>query len=203
MSANKVSLKSPVTIAVVAVLLAGVVVLNLRTFGGLTPSGGQDRGYRLQAHPPVPSDVGQMVHHQVLVTEQRSLASARVPGGPVGRDPFFPEKFQPTLKRQPTRKKGGSRKTSGKPKAALECSAIMLGGISPLAIINGEGRRLGDKIQGQVVTDIDADGVTLAQPNGHEKRLPVGQVNDDGQGYRVVTRTRETDELGRTRLIDQ
>ena len=85
----------------------------------------------------------------------------------------------------------------------MECSAIMLGGLQSMAIINGEGHHLGDKIRGMILTAIDADGVTLRKTDGSTIHLAVGVKEDNDNSYRVVTRGRQTEDLGRTRLVDQ
>jgi len=202
MSAKQVSLKSPVTIVVVMVLLVGVVALNVSTFGG---SGRKNtsRGYRVQAHPPVPMDAGQLAGYQARLVKSPAerVAVSSVDG--LQRDPFFPLLAQPKpvvkVARTAT-KKTSARRQKSKP---LKCTAIMLGGAQSMAIINGEGRHPGDKIRGMTLTAIDADGVTFRKSNGSRVHLPVGVQEDKSQSFRVVTRTQKKDDQGRTHLVDQ
>lgn len=199
MSAKQVSLKSPVTIAVVTVLLVGVVFLNLNTFGG--KGGKTSRGYRVQAHPPVPMDVRQLVSCETNF--QGAGRASAISMENLERDPFFPDQTQPVSVMASTVRRS-SKRSQRKPKAKpLECSAIMLGGVQPMAIISGEGRHPGDKIRGMVLSAIDADGVTFIKANGSSFRLPVGVQEDNKDSFRVVTRVQNTDEQGRTRLVDQ
>ncbi len=203
MSAKQANKKLSITLAVLGVMLVGVVALNISTFGGVGRAGGSARGYRLQAHPPVPSDMGRMIKYAVDSQEpERSLRT-----GPMittlDRDPFFPGKDQP----KPVLNTGsGFRKGATKPSAGirpLECTAIMLGGNRPMAIINGEGRYPGDKIRGMILKEVDADGVTFTKSDDSIIRLPVGVAEVENQNYRVVTRTRELDDQGCTSLVNQ
>ncbi len=203
MSAKRANRKIALTIVVVSMMLVGVVALNINTFGGLNRGSDSARGYRLQAHPPVPSDMGRMMKHAI---EIRPSGNALV-AGPVTtslkRDPFFPTKAQPKpVMKNSTRR----RKNSTKPKERvkpLECSAIMLGGKLPMAVINGEGCHPGDSIRGMVLVGIDADGVTFRKSNGLTTHLSVGVPEAENQNYRVITRTRELDDQGRTSLVNQ
>jgi len=186
---------------VVAVLLVAVVVLNVRTFGGRSAGRHSSDDYQVQTHPPVPANLGLPASHTVsLQTVGREPAPTPDIDG-LTRDPFFPHQAQPkTITRpQHSSSRAGTR-TRSKP---LTCSAIMLGGNRPMAIIDSEGRHPGDKIRGLTVTDIDADGVTLTRADGTTTRLTVGVQEDKDQAYRVVTRTGHADDHGRTRLVDQ
>jgi len=203
MSAKQANRKIALTITVVSLMLVGVVVLNVSTFGGVGQSRDSARGYRLQAHPPVPSDMGQMMKHAIEIRPSgNSLGTGHVTTS-LKRDPFFPTKAQPKpVMKNSTRR----RKTTTKPKARvkpLECSAIMLGGKLPMAIINEEGRHPGDSIRGMVLVGIDADGVTFRKSDGSTTHLSVGVQEAENQNYRVITRTRELDDQGRTSLVNQ
>lgn len=204
MSAKQVSLKTPATIAVVVVLLVGVVFLNVDTFGG-AGSKKSSRGYRVQAHPPVPMDAGHCVASKTGLVSTPSRRVGSFSTEELKRDPFYPLQAQPKKVPQITGnspKKGGAKRTKTKAKP-LKCSAIMLGGVKPMAIINGEGRHPGDKIRGMILTAIDADGVTLRKSSGSRVHLPVGLQESDNQSFRVVTRTHKNEDQGRTRLVDQ
>ena len=193
MSAKQISLKSPGTIAVVVVLLAVVAVMNVRTFGGYGSNQKNQQGYRLQAHPPVPSDQAETTHASGTAN--------------LGRDPFFPHRKNSGIQAQASRTSKPSSRPTAKPPArrsrTLQCSAIMLGGKSNMAIIDGEGRHLGDKIRGMTITGIDADGVTFRKTNGSTTHLAVGVQEENNLSYRVVTRARKSGDQGRTHLVDK
>ncbi len=202
MSAKQVSLKSPITIGVVVVLLAGVVVLNVNTFG----SGGRiksDRGYRMQAHPPVPMDAGHLVSCDGGLPDFSAPQTSSAGAIALHRDPFYPKKAQPVAVVSTSRKNSAKVKTSRKKAKTLECTAIMLGGNNPMAIIGGEGHFPGEKIQGMLLVSVDADGVTLRKSNGQTVHLPVGVQEAKNPSFRVITRPKQKDDQGRTRLVDQ
>jgi hypothetical protein len=200
MSAKQASLKHPATIAVVAVLLVAVVFLNVNTFGkgGRKPS----RGYRVQAHPPVPMDAGKLASYSPGRSVLDRKPVQKYSTDQLRRDPFYQGKNRPkpmagTMKKQKTNPKAALPKIE-----PLACSTIMLGGIKPMAIVNGEARFLGEKIRGMTVTNIDADGVTLLKVDGSRVLLPMGVQDDENQTFRVVTRTRESNDQGRTHLVE-
>ena len=201
MSAKQVSLKSPVTIFVVVALLVGVVFLNVSTFGGA--AGSSSRGYRVQAHPPVPLDAGRLAGCETGMAELGNRRATSFSADGLKRDPFFPGEAQPKPVMRPkvkTRKRATKSRPRPKP---LEGSAIMLGGNQSMAIINGEGRHPGDKLQGMILTAIDADGVTFRKTDGSTVHLFVGVQEDENQAFRVVTRTRNSQDQGLTHLVDQ
>ncbi len=203
MSAKQANKKLPITIAVLLVMMVGVIALNINTFGGQNQDGNFGTGYRLQAHPPVPSDMGKMVKFAVDIDYSDQSSESRTVVSTSGRDPFFPSKAQPkTVVRQAANHAQVASKSRPKIKA-LNCSAVMLGGISSLAIINGEGYRLGDKIRGMTLHLIDADGITFQKSNGSFKRMNVGIQESDTEKYRVVTRIRGSYDQGRTSLVNQ
>ncbi len=200
MSAKQANKKIPIILSVVAVMLVFVVYLNLQTFGVIGDNK-TSRGYRVQAHPPVPSDLGQFASHEAQPEVAWSMtgASAEL----LIRDPFFPQQSQPVPVVMATQKKPTRKAVPRKRTKSLQCSAIMLGGKSPMAIIDGEGRHIGDSIRGMVLTKIDADGLTFRRSNGTAKYLPIGVQEDDENNYRVVTRTRNNNDQGRTSLQGQ
>ncbi len=157
MSAKSISLKSPITIVVVVFLLGAVTVLNVRTFGPLLGRNETSAGYRAQAHPPVPSDMRQLAAHETELVRSRPLRDPALMVASLDRDPFFPRQKQPRPVVTPTGGGASGRKASAPAPKPLVCSAIMLGGRRPMAIINGEGRHPGDDIRGMILTGIDAD----------------------------------------------
>lgn len=203
MSARSISLKSPVTIVVVVALLGAVTALNIKTFGGRFGRPDSTRSYRMQAHPPVPSDVRQLVVHEADLARSQIPRDTKLRVASLDRDPFFPPQKQPRPVVMPVARPSVKKKVVQKPENPLECSAIMLGGQRPMAIINGEGRHPGDTIRGMTLTGIDADGVTLKKSDGTLSRLPVGVMENSEDRYRLVTRTRKNNDQGRTSLVDQ
>lgn len=201
MSAKQVSLKSPLTIAVVMVLLVGVVFLNVKTFGGKGPKA--QGGYRVQAHPPVPLDASRVVCFMEQPGELGSKTASVFSVKELKRDPFIWGKAQPNTMVLPNARGTKKTKTARRKTKSLECSAIMLGGLKSMAIIDGEGYHLGDKIRGMLLTAIDADGVTLRKADGSTTHLTVGVQQNKDKTFRVVTRGRQSEDLGRTRLVDQ
>ena len=201
MSAKQVSLKSRGTIAVVLLLLVAVVYLNVNTFGG-----GQNknsRGYRVQAHPPVPMDAVKEASFEAGTVSFSNHRPSAFLIEKLHRDPFSPGKKTAKIKHQRVSSSSKSLKKS-QPKAKnLICTAIMLGGTQPMAIINGEGRYPGEKIQGMVLKAIDADGVTLQKAGGATVHLPVGVQEDKNPSFRVVTRNEKTEDQDPTRLVNQ
>lgn len=203
MSAKQISLKSPATIAVVVVLLVAVVGLNIQTFGGRPGGHNTSRGYRVQAHPPVPSDVTSLVNRDVAKALIQGRQSATTGVQHLGRDPFFERKNQPQAQpKTRVKRKSGSSAVASRAKP-LQCSAIMLGGKNPMAIIDGEGRYPGDKIRGMTLVGIDADGVTFKKSNGSTTHLAVGVQDDKNSSFRVVTRARKSGDQGQTHLVGQ
>ena len=202
MSAKQANKKLPITLAVISIMLVGVIALNINTFGGSTLGRKSTRGYRVQAHPPVPSDMGQRVFFAVDLKGGQNGKKTGTVITTKGRDPFFPSKAQPVPVVRPSSRKGKSKRSKVVAKP-LECTAIMLGGKRPMAIINGEGRYPGDTIHGLVMVSLDADGVTFRKSDGSLKRIKVGVQESANEDYRVVTRVRETDHQGRTSLVDQ
>lgn len=204
MSTNRISLKHPAVVGVVALGLVGVVALNISTFA--MPQRGArsaERGVRVQAHPPVPMDARPAVWN-INRTQEEPKAGKRMEE-PLKRDPFFPmaEQSVPTVPkkvRKNKRRKGPARKPAAKP---MVCTAVLLMGKSPMAVIDGVGRSPGETVRGLTVKEIDADGVTLMDANGGVKHLSIGPEKQMDQAYRVVTRVEGAHENGQTRLNDQ
>ncbi len=201
MSAKQVSLKSPITIAVVMVLLVGVVFLNVNTFGGKGKK--TSRGYRVQAHPPVPLDAVSLAVYETQRPNSGTKKASVFSAHGLVRDPFLSQQ-NPTVTMANTAPKVGQTPKGNQQKTqSLECSAIMLGGTKSVAIINGEGYHIGQKIRNMTLTAVDADGVTLRKADGSSTHLAVGVQEEESQSYRVVTRSRKIEDQGRTRLVDQ
>ena len=195
MSARRTPLKHPAVILGVAAGLLAVGVLNLQTFGprlGLFGSRGDQ-----PADPLIPPpDLEMMVKDARAGAEARTLATAGGGGVPATmRDPFASGPVAVTAAPERAR----PRPTAASP-APLVCSAVLLGGERPLALIDGHPAGPGDRVRGHEVLAVAADGVTLRAPGGEEIILAVGpQAAADG-AYHVVTGTRAADEEGQTRL---
>jgi len=183
-----------VILGVVAGLLA-VGVLNLQTFGprlGLLGSRGD------QAPDPLvpPPDLEMVVQAARDGSGPRAFAAAGGGGAAVSmRDPFTRGAVPAAAAPAPA----PSRRRATAP-APLVCSAVLLGGERPLALIDGEPVGPGDRVRGLEILTIAADGVRLCGPDGEEITLAVGtQATADGT-YHVVTGTRAAHAEGQTRL---
>jgi len=203
MSAKQISLKSPATIVVVVVLLVAVTIMNVRTFGGRPGVGKTTSGHRVQAHPPVPSDVSSLVNRKIspAIFEGKSSAPANVDY--FGRDPFLLHQRQSEIVMQTsTTQISDSCDTENKIQP-LQCSAIMMVGSRPMAILDGKGCCPGDEVRGMILTSIDTKGVSFRDSTGSTIHLAVGIQENKNTHYRVITRTRKSEDQGRTRLVDQ
>ncbi len=201
MSAKQFSRKNSITIAVVMAMLVGVVFLNVDTFGG--KGGKTSRGYRLQAHPAVPMDAGRPAGYEAGLTDSVHNRGSKISTSRLKRDPFFPGQAQPKPMPMPKSKHRKRPAATAAPVKPLVCSAIMLGGKAPMAIINGEGRHPGEMVRGMVLDAIDADGVIFRKSDGSAFHLAVGVKENKNSSFRVVTRIPKTEDQGRTRLADQ
>ncbi len=202
MSTNRISLKHPAVIGVVALAMVAVAALNIATFSSSGGKRDTSRGYRLQAHPPVPVDARPAIWNEAVVTARLDRVTAEEVEG-MERDPFYPAKKQPASVRPAHRKSGGKgapRRAAAKPPV---CSAVMLMGETPMAVIDGKGYEPGDSFGSLKVQHITAEGVTLVDGQGKARRLAVGPETAHEEPYRVVTRPRGVDEQGRTRLNDK
>ncbi len=195
MSARRTPLKHPVVILGVAAGLLAVGVLNLQTFGprlGLLGAGGD------QAPDPLvpPPDLEMVVQAARDGSGPRPFATAGDGGATVSmRDPFTsgPSPAPPGPAPAPSRRAPAAA-------APLVCSAVLLGGERPLALIDGHAAGPGDQVRGHEILTISTDGVTLRAPDGDQITLAVGpQTLADG-AYHVVTGTRPADAGGQTRL---
>jgi len=204
MSTQKLSLRHPAVIAVVLLALTGVVVLNVRTFKPQDRRPETSRGYRLQAHPAVPLDARPALYSAEEPAPGDKGAHALPAVDSLERDPFFPVRKQPQATRTANR---NSRKETAAPRRPAfkppVCSAVLLMGQRPMAVIDGKGYHPGETVRGMTVLEITAEAVLLKDGQGKIHRLGTGPQKNDESHYRVVTRTRGADEQGRTRLIDQ
>lgn len=174
MSARSLSLKSPVVIAVVLVLLAAVVVLNIRTFGSGRHEHGAGSAARAQAYPVLPGDLGELVRlaGQDLRNERPAdVTDATSPANP-RRDPFRDGKA--VVKSPPRAESRRPSRTHSKRKPVPPCSAVLLGGPRPLALIGSKTLGLGDRTADATIVEIGTGGVVLQDKDGHRRTLIVG-----------------------------
>ncbi|MBD3222918.1 hypothetical protein GF314_16945 [bacterium] len=195
---NRSLLRHPAVIGGVAVGLVVIAVLNFQTFaaGSWFGSGGGDQG---ADHLVPPSDLDDVVKDALRSgTRDPGLALAGSVGGPaVTRDPFTGGvATAPVAAREP---EASPRPRPSAPRP-LVCTAVMLGGESPLALVNGEAYRVGDRLRGQEIVAIETDGVTLLRDDGRQTVLAVGPPRDGDSGYHVVTETLTDEDQGSTRL---
>lgn len=197
MSQRRPNLSSPPVVAGVFVVLAVLIAVNVRTFaprrhGGRAPS---EADVRVQAHPALPMDL-----EEVLAKAGQSTARLGEPlAGPrphVARDPFGTGAVVPVAVEP-----GGPAVAAPAPRpAGPVCTAVMLGGGSPLALIDGRLCRVGDHVRQYTVDRIDARGVSL----GGDRKLflPVGLASAGEGVHVVVTGVATGDRAGRTSLVE-
>ena len=197
MSANRWSLSSRPVIAVVLVLLAVVAVANVRTFGGRR-STRPGSSVRVQAAPPYPMDIGDVISQ---ADRAASAPTSRSPLPALRRDPFAAGRaavaVAPPTRTATTTTRPAPRKTSPR------CEAVFPGGRDPLAVIDGRRCRPGDRIGGRVVGEIGITGVKLVADDGQVTFLAVENTTATPGTNGLVTSLRHVDTEGRTRLADQ
>lgn len=195
---NRSPLRHPVVIGGVVTGLLAVTVLNLKTFlpdGRLLQRGGErTAGY----HVP-PSDLADVVR-EALAGElgKAGLASASAADAlALARDPFTGVTARPAVPRPRPTAPAAARTPKPSP---LVCTAIMLGGNDPVALIDGRACRPGDRVRGLEVLSITPDGVRLKRPDGGDLTLTVGPARADSATFHVVSETRMKRGAGDTRL---
>ncbi len=197
MSASRLSLSSKPLIATVVVLLAVVVVFNVRTFSGAGRSRSQS-DVRVQASPPYPMDLADVVRSSGMDPAQ--LLSARGVAPELTRDPFtMGRQAKPVTTTTSWRRNAARRRT--KP-ATLHCDAVFPGGSSPAVLIQGKAYRVGDKVAGYTVRSIGAAGVKLVNGSGKQMFLAVGTNSDEKGTSGLITNLPDSDRDGRTRLVE-
>lgn len=197
---NRSPLRHPVVVGGVVMGLLAVTVLNLKTFlpgGKLLQRGGD----RTAGYLTPPSDLADVVREAVAgdAASLGAAAMATAEAAGLARDPFSGAARRPVAPRQ--RAAAPAARPAPTP-AALACTAVMLGGASPLALIDGEACRPGDQVRGHQVLSISPDGVRLRRPDGGELTLAVGAARADSATFHVVTEARFKTGTGETRLAD-
>ena len=199
MSPRRPNLSSPPVIAGVVVVLAVLVVVNVRTFAphrarGRAPAASE---VRVQAHPSLPMDL-----EEVLLQAGKSAVGLGEPvTGPrpaVTRDPFLASSLALPVALPPTAATTPAAR-SARPGGPV-CTAVMLGSGEPSALVDGRLCRAGDRVGSYTIESIDRRGVTL----GGERKLflPVGSASAGEGVHVVVTGVATGDRLGRTSLVE-
>ena len=174
----------------VAVILAGLLVVNWRVFQPLRAKHSREKAYHEET-VQLPADLDEMtgfVSAQLAQTAAGSGAmisleqDARWPS----RDPFLKKLTHSGQLKQ---------KRYARPARTLVCSAVFLGGARSTALINGKAYRPGDIVKGKrsyTVEKISGGGVTL-NGGGSKIFLPVGSPKNKGNSYPLVTGTGKAD----------
>jgi hypothetical protein len=200
MSPRRTNLSHPGVIVGVLAMLAVIIVVNVRTFGPQRAGAQRADAVRVQAHPAIPLDL-----EEVLQQSGRAAGHLGVqrtgPRPDLLRDPFVAGSSTPA--RSPDaepKSRSVARTTAAARGGALACTAVMLGGGAPAALIDGRLCRVGDRVRQFSVERIDARGVTL----GGESRqfLPVGVISTGADANVVVTGAAPGDRHGGTSLVE-
>ena len=189
MSNGSINLRDPRIVIIVAVLLTVVAVINLRTF---LPSRTGPRPVEdwSEAEFVLPGDTAALA--RLAAAHVTGADGAAVPGnvaaGGLGagglRDPFRPGSA-PTAAPPAAASRPTVRPQSGA-KPELVCTAVLLGGDAPVALIAGTARQIGERVAGHEIVSIGAGGVWLRGPGG-DRYLPVGRPAAAPTSYPLVT----------------
>ncbi len=205
MSRSRIDLKDKRFGSLVLVLLAVVVIVNVRTFIPDLKRTAK-RSVSVADEVSVPGDLD----------EAALLAAARLaslqPGGvslagladmmaggdhtvvsrPV-RNPFRPGPTPVTQvctsARQSVGGKNGSLQTRATRQVPLSCTAVLLGGSRPAARIDGKFYQIGDQLSAYRLVHISREGALL-RGVAQEVFLPVRSPDSAGVSYPLVTGTR-------------
>ncbi|MEZ4387275.1 MAG: hypothetical protein R3D98_06790 [Candidatus Krumholzibacteriia bacterium] len=199
---NRSPLRHPVVVGGVVLGLLAVTVLNVRTFlpdGRLLRRGASSEAGYLIPPPDLADVVRDAVYGEGGRTRAAGGRAADEPG--LLRDPFSGGTLQPDQVVTPTPTQTATPRPRRKPGPdPLVCTAVMLGGQQPLALIGGQAYRPGERVRGHEVLSIGTDGVRLRRPDGGELDLTVGPARADSTGFHVVTGSRIEAGTGDTRL---
>lgn len=197
MSRHKPGLSSPPVVAGVFVVLAVLIVVNVRTFAPRRPRArpSADAEVRVQAYPSMPIDLEDVMRSSLTPDGFGSIVAGPRPD--VARDPFTSASVDPppaavTAPQQPRPRVS----TAGEP----ACEAVMLGAGRPAALIDGRLVRVGDQVRQYVVERIDARGVALAGPRS--LFLPVGIASAGEGANSIVTGAVPGARAGRGGLVE-
>ena len=169
----------------IVVLLLAVVILNWRVFQPLRSN--KTRQQVTQSDEVyVPDDLDGLKYmasqRLALANSGNAPAQAGSFGAGAGlRDPFR-KSTDPTP--APIRGRSGSTKTS-RQQVKLSCTAVLLGGKQPTALINNKPCHPGDIVAGYRIVRIDETGVLLDNKS-RRRFLPVGAGTNDQTHYPPV-----------------
>ncbi len=197
-SGKRLSLSHPGVIATVVVMMVVVVVLNIRTFG---PKGPRQRAVEPEAaatgggSSAVPLDLNQVLARSAGAGMTVATGTwGDTPG--VSRDPFRKRKAARSVTTT-TSRPARARKTAPD---TLVCSAVMLGGRQPVALIDGRPVAIGDRVHGCRVVRIATEGAWLRNARGVDVFLGVGEHRDSKKAFRMITDVPDRRDLGSTAL---
>jgi len=204
MSKSTVSLRNPLVILTVVLLLVLVVVFNLLTFKpewlsfGNTDQSSHEAdlfGELDQANDVIADEklTRQQQADQDLVNNRWQAASAGA-----GRDPFL-NMHQKTRSPQESQSKQSIKKNNEQKSIPLMCTTIMLGGSKPTAMINGQAYHLYQRVGQYSIVAIEDNGVWLSHW-GRKQFLPVGKTDCEVDVFPAITRLSEDEEDGRTKM---
>ena len=197
MSQNRPGPRQALIITVVVAALAAVTVLNVRTFGPQR-SGGRIAGASADfGASRADLDQALQAARQDLRQAPSGMAADTWPDA--GRDPFGAARRAVQPGPEPTAKPTAARPRP-QPSAGLVCTAVFLGGVRPVALINGSTYGTGDKVAGHTVGSITTDGITVTDAAGKEIFMAVGPLTAKDGRYHVITSTLTPADAGRTNL---
>lgn len=196
MSEKRLNLSNPLVIGVVLILLAVVLVVNIRTFGPKRPTR-KNPIAKVQDYPSLPSDLDKVVRYSAMAGDGSvGLSAGSLPA--LGRDPFAAREAPVA---QASARVNRETPVADKPDS-LVCSAVMLGGHRPVALIGGESLVVGDRIREFRVMTIETNGVHLRAPDGSDLFLAIGNSGETARSFKIVTGVPANEDLGRTSLDD-
>ena len=184
MSASSPSspLKNPVLIGVLVVAIAGVVILNMKTFG---PRKSAPRRYQaaVMDGPAVPPDLPLLVREVAAATQSRPRTGADhgAAAAALDRDPFVP----PRAAKTPVT---GTRRTNTTTAARpdpLVCTAVLTRGKQASARINDRFYTVGSKVRGYTVAWVASNGVTLKDKRGKSHFLPLNKESGRNKAFAI------------------
>lgn len=202
MSRQKPGLSSPPVVAGVFVVLAILVVVNIRTFAprrARGPATEDASGVRVQAYPALPVDLDDIRRPSRAAADLGT--PVRGPRPEVTRDPFTSAALLQLPATAPESPRGGARPAArATPAGEPVCAAVMLGAGRPAALIDGRLVGVGDQVRQYVVERIDARGVSLGGPR--KLFLPVGIIPAGDDAHSVVTGAAPGTRAGRAGLVE-
>ncbi len=162
MSASRFNPKDPRLIVGVVIAVAVVVVFNARTFApDLFQSGGMAGlpGAQMSESSDLTDLIREATRQAGALGDSTGMAAPQQPvamaWSGLGRDPFLGQIASPVTSTQKKRKAP----------PPLTCSAVLIAGEAPTAIINGKSLRAGQTVRGYTIVSINTDGVRLIKGN--------------------------------------